>query len=42
MLKDEIQINRFKKGPKKCQPMLTFETDDFDHKPEINHIEGES
>jgi len=22
--------------------MLTFETDDFDHKPEINHIEGES
>ena len=22
--------------------MLTFETDDFGHKPEINHIEGES
>jgi hypothetical protein len=44
MLKNEIEINQFKKGKKKTkdnsQLMLTFETSDSSHEPETTTIEG--
>jgi hypothetical protein len=43
ILKDEIKINILKiKDNKKnqIQPLLTFETNDFDHKSETHRIEG--
>jgi hypothetical protein len=38
-LKDKIEINQFKKGQKKGEPALIFETSDPSH-PEANQIKG--
>jgi hypothetical protein len=41
MMKDEIQINQFRKGQKnKSKIMLTFETDESGNEPKTNLIKG--
>jgi hypothetical protein len=40
-MKDEIQINQFRKGQKnKSKIMLTFETDESGNEPKTNLIKG--